>query len=117
MSRNANAQAVSAAADPRGTSGAARHGDAKSMLRIAHEQLLQHRLAVAILFVIALFLGVAIGADLIAAVLKLDPDAQDILSRYAPWSAELWLGTDEAGRDVFIRLVYGTRISLLVAFL
>jgi peptide/nickel transport system permease protein len=88
---------------------------AKSMLRIAIEQLFDHRLAVMSLGVIFLFCAVAVGADLISMVLGLDPDAQDILNRYGPWSAQNWLGTDEAGRDVFIRLVYGTRISLMVA--
>lgn len=89
---------------------------AKSMYRIALEQLMQHRMAVVSLFVIGFFVLVALGADIIAQVLNLDPDAQDILNRYGPWSAEHWLGTDEVGRDVFIRLVYGTRISLMVAF-
>jgi len=90
---------------------------AKSMLRIALSQLLEHRLAVISLVVIALFCAVAIGADGIAWALGLDPDAQDILNRYGAPSATNWLGTDEVGRDVFIRLIYGTRISLTVAFL
>ncbi len=89
---------------------------AKSMLRIAFEQLLDHRLAVFSIFVIALFCAVALGADLISSLLGIDPDAQDILNRYGPWSSEHWLGTDEVGRDVLMRLIYGTRISLLVAF-
>lgn len=91
--------------------------NAKSMLRIAMEQLLDHRMAVVSLVVIALFAGVAVFADVISSVLSLDPDAQDILNRYGEWSSTNWLGTDEVGRDVFIRLVYGTRISLMVAFL
>lgn len=33
----------------------------------------------------------------------------------APPSAQFWLGTDELGRDRFARLLYGTRISLLLA--
>jgi peptide/nickel transport system permease protein len=89
---------------------------AKSMLRIALEQLLEHRLAVVSLFVIGFFVAVALGADVISWAMGIDPDYQDILNRYGPWSAEHWLGTDEVGRDVFMRLVYGTRISLLVAF-
>jgi ABC-type dipeptide/oligopeptide/nickel transport system permease subunit len=33
----------------------------------------------------------------------------------APPSAHFWLGTDELGRDRFARLLYGTRVSLLLA--
>ncbi len=89
---------------------------AKSMTRIAFEQLFAHKAAVVSLAVIIFFCVIALGADLIAKGLNLDPAAQDILNRYGEWSAEHWLGTDEVGRDVFIRLIYGTRISLLVAF-
>lgn len=95
----------------------ARQDDAKSMLRIAMEQLLEHRMAVISLVVILAFAGVAVFADVIASVLNLDPNAQDIMNRYGEWSSAHWLGTDEVGRDVLVRLMYGTRISLMVAFL
>lgn len=60
---------------------------------------------------IAVFALVAIFADLIATS---DPELRqdDLL---APPSAEYWLGTDQNGFDVFSRLVYGTRSSLLTA--
>lgn len=91
---------------------------AKTMTQIAIAQLLEHRLAVLSMVVIGLFLAVAVGADLIAWISGLDPNAQDILNRYSGVGVNgHLLGTDEAGRDVFIRLVYGTRISLLVAFM
>ncbi len=89
----------------------------KSMLRIAISQLFEHRLAVISLVVITLFLGVAVFADVISWATGIDPDAQDIMNRYGPWTPQNWLGTDEVGRDVLIRLVYGTRISLMVAIL
>jgi len=45
-----------------------------------------------------------------------DPLQQNIAFRLEPPSAEFWLGTDSYGRDVLSRLIYGTRVSLLVGF-
>lgn len=94
-----------------------RRGKPKSLWRLVLERFLEHRMAVIGLTVIACFCAVALAADLIARATGLDPNTQDIMNRYAPFSAQHWLGTDEAGRDVFIRLVYGARVSLAVAFL
>ena len=46
-----------------------------------------------------------------------DPLQQNIAYRLDPPSADFWLGTDSYGRDVLSRLIYGSRISLLVGFL
>ncbi len=46
-----------------------------------------------------------------------DPLQQNIAFRLEPPSAEFWLGTDTYGRDVLSRLIYGTRVSLLVGFM
>lgn len=89
----------------------------KSMLTLIWERFLEHRIAVVSVWVILLFFLTAIGADAVAGWLGLDPSAQEILDRYGPWSGAHWLGTDEAGRDALIRLIYGARISLGVAFL
>ncbi|NYT26303.1 ABC transporter permease [Alcaligenaceae bacterium] len=45
-----------------------------------------------------------------------DPLKQHIIARLEPPSAEFWLGTDSYGRDVLSRIIYGTRVSLLVGF-
>jgi peptide/nickel transport system permease protein len=57
---------------------------------------------------------IAVFAPLIA---PHDPLEQNIVSRLEPPSAEFWLGTDSYGRDVLSRLIYGSRISLVVGFL
>jgi peptide/nickel transport system permease protein len=61
-------------------------------------------------------LGIAVVASLGAAYIAPSSYAEqfrDAIS--APPSARFWLGTDELGRDRFARLLYGTRVSLLLA--
>ena len=69
-----------------------------------------HRLAVDSLVVLGILGGAALLAPVIA---PYEPDA--IVGPFggAP-SREFWLGTDQIGRDVFSRLLYAMRISLLV---
>ncbi|HKQ88050.1 MAG TPA: ABC transporter permease [Candidatus Acidoferrales bacterium] len=54
---------------------------------------------------------VAIAAPLIA---HADPTAQYLASRLEGPSFAHWMGTDELGRDIFARVVYGARVSMLV---
>ncbi len=44
-------------------------------------------------------------------------EAEDGINRLADPSADHWLGTDEKGMDVFVRLMFGGRISLLIGFI
>ncbi|MEF2072012.1 ABC transporter permease [Consotaella aegiceratis] len=53
---------------------------------------------------------VAIFAPLIATT---SPEAQDLMNTLSGPSAMHWFGTDDFGRDIFSRVVYGARISLL----
>ncbi len=46
-----------------------------------------------------------------------DPMHLDVMNRLQPPSQEHWFGTDEFGRDIFSRVVYGARISLFVGFI
>ena len=67
--------------------------------------------AVGTLFVLTI-VGLAVFAPWLTAYA---PDEIDVLNRLAAPSAEHWMGTDPLGRDVFTRLLYGTRIALAVA--
>lgn len=79
--------------------------------------LLRNRLAVAALAVLVIMLLLAVLAPLIA---PYDPNSQDLLLRLRPpvWqsggSGAHPLGTDQLGRDMLSRVIYGTRVSLLV---
>ncbi len=59
--------------------------------------------------VIVIWIVVAIAAPILSPYL---PVTVDVTARLRPPSWRHWLGTDVLGRDVFTRLVYGTRISL-----
>ncbi|GFM70512.1 permease [Pseudomonas cichorii] len=63
---------------------------------------------------ILLLLLVAIFAPLLSGF---DPNQQNIEQRLLPPSASHWLGTDGFGRDLFTRLLYGTRPTLLLVSL
>ena len=60
---------------------------------------------IVVLVVCALFPGQISGFDYARPNLRM---------RYLPLSAEHWMGTDELGRDIFTRVLYGIRVSLLV---
>ncbi|MHB0706659.1 ABC transporter permease [Roseomonas mucosa] len=66
-------------------------------------------LAMAGLIVVVALLLLSLLAPVLATH---DPNIQDLANRLQPWSADHWLGTDELGRDVYSRLLYGGRITL-----
>lgn len=61
---------------------------------------------------LAVLLAMAIAAPLIAG----DPFRQAPINRLRAPSERFWFGTDQFGRDVFARTVYGARVSLIVGF-
>lgn len=74
-------------------------------------RLKKNRFAMLGLIILIMFVLLSIFADFIAdykeVVIK-----QDIKNRLQPPSSEHWFGTDEFGRDIFARIIHGTRISL-----
>ena len=71
----------------------------------------KNKVAMACLGIVIILCLVALFAPWIA---PYDPDAQVLTERLMPPSAQHWFGTDDLGRDIFSRIVYGCRISLSV---
>jgi peptide/nickel transport system permease protein len=63
-----------------------------------------------------IILGMFFVALFAAALAPYDPYQGDYALQFARPSAEHWLGTDEFGRDVLTRIMYGARIALFVGF-
>jgi peptide/nickel transport system permease protein len=88
--------------------------------QLAWERLRRDRVAIASFVVIVLIVGMAVFAPVFTMLTGHGVDTQyrttglspDGLPR--PPSREFWLGTDDLGRDILVRIAYGARISLLV---
>jgi ABC-type dipeptide/oligopeptide/nickel transport system permease subunit len=80
--------------------------------RRAVRRFLKNRLAVAGLVVILAFAVMAIFAPLIA---PYKPDATNFSLAFHGPTAQHWLGTDDLGRDILSRIIYGSRGSLISA--
>jgi peptide/nickel transport system permease protein len=89
-------------------------GPPQSVRRLLWRRFLRHRLALASLLVLGLLAAITLAAPLIEAALGLDANRVDLFARFAPSSAAHPLGTDELGRDLLLRLLYGGQISLAV---
>src|SRR5690606_21141210 len=63
------------------------------------------------LFGLVVFFGAAILAPVIAPY----GEAELVGNVWEPFSAQFWLGTDNLGRDLFSRLLYGARMTIFVA--
>lgn len=73
------------------------------------------RLSVGVSYAILLLvLVVVVFASFLA---PYDPNKQDLNAILLPISGDHWLGTDDLGRDVFSRMLHGTRVSVLAALL
>lgn len=88
-------------------------GEHESLARQAVRRFLRHRLAIVGLVVLTTIFAVAIFLPLIA---PLDPTKTDYGAIRQPPGPEHVLGADLSGRDVWARVVHGTRISLIVGF-
>lgn len=78
------------------------------------KRLRRNRLAVAGLVILALIFLLAIFADFIA---PYPYDAQDYTATFQGPSVQHLFGTDNNGRDILSRIIYGTRVSLQIGFI
>jgi peptide/nickel transport system permease protein len=74
-------------------------------------EFLKNRLAVFGLLIIVGLIFIALFAPQIA---PYDPIATNLANRLQPLSAEHYFGTDEVGRDIFSRIIWGSRLTLYI---
>lgn len=93
---------------------AERHAGESQWTTIAR-RFFRNRVAAGGLALVCTLYCVALLAPLLATH---DPNAQEdiVRTRYRPPGAEFLLGTDKFGRDIYSRIVYGSRISLSIGF-
>ncbi|MCO6550588.1 MAG: nickel ABC transporter permease subunit NikC [Gilliamella sp.] len=78
------------------------------------KQVCKNKTALCCLIIIATIIILGILAPYIA---PFDPNKVRIIRKYAPMSAQHWLGCDHLGRDIFSRLLYGIRSTLFLSLL
>lgn len=90
----------------------------RSLTQLAFARFLRNRVAVGATLVVAALVLMAIFAPVFEMLTGYQMDFQDrnFYSGKAPdWSAKHYFGTDQNGRDIFVRTIFGMRISMLVA--
>ena len=87
--------------------------ESKSFARNVWESFSRNRLALVGLILLAVLVCAAIFGPMLS---PYPYDGMDAMSRNQSSTAAHWFGTDQMGRDIFTRVLYGTRVSLLVGF-
>lgn len=85
-----------------------------SLTQDAFARLRKNKVAMAGLFILLFMIGISLLTPWIA---PYSYDEQRLDLGASPPSAEHWLGTDALGRDQLTRIMYGSRISLMVGFI
>lgn len=87
---------------------------AQTIWRLRFDKFRSHRLASWSLVVLVLLITLCLLAWPLSQFLGIDSNRTNLLARFQGPSTLHWLGTDELGRDVLIRLLYGGQVSIAV---
>ncbi len=82
------------------------------MIRFYWDRIRRNKLALTGIILVLALAVIALTGPLVSRA----ADQQNLLERLTPPSARHWFGTDDLGRDIFSRLLLGTKISLTVGF-
>lgn len=88
-------------------------GNSNGQVAMVMRSLKRNKMAMAGLVILILLILTAIFADFIA---PYGYEAQNLQEAYQSPSMKHFFGTDEFGRDIFSRIIYGSRISLIIGF-
>ena len=85
----------------------------KNSKKVLLKRILRQKSGLLGAFLILLFLTTAAFPGLFS---NYDPLEMNKKHRLEPPSAQFWFGTDEFGRDIFSRVIFGSRVSLIISF-
>ena len=86
----------------------------QSNFALVWHRLLQDKVAVVGMIIIGLLVVISIFGPLLPG---LDPNEMHLADQFQGPSAKHWFGTDDLGRDIFARIIYGGRYSLALGFI
>ena len=84
------------------------------MLKFYFKRILNNRMALTGLTLVLVLIAMALSCQYLA---PSDPNLQNLPERLSAPSFKFWMGTDDLGRDIFSRMLYGARVSLSVGFI
>ncbi|WP_129688162.1 nickel transporter permease [Gottfriedia acidiceleris] len=82
--------------------------------KVFYKKFKKNKLALVGGYIVLFYILVAIFAPLIS---PKDPFAIDLMNKLQTPSLEHWMGTDDKGRDILSRIIYGSRLSISVGFI
>ncbi|PGL70482.1 nickel transporter permease [Bacillus sp. AFS055030] len=81
--------------------------------KVFYKKFKKNKLALVGAYIVLFYILVAIFAPLIS---PKDPFAIDLMNKLQRPSLEHWMGTDDKGRDILSRIIFGSRLSISVGF-